>query len=105
MTQQTKDTWLFGEMQLDLNESASKVYRRAFKIAEACGYFVEAFKDHIDIFGEDCPDQFKIINRLHIADKKIIKVTKLVYRYRYPQEDEYIQTSVLKDNNTWVKLD
>ena len=103
MAQVQKDTWLFGEMQLDLTQTPQKIFNRAFKIAEACGYFAEAFNDHIDLLGEDCQDQFKIINRLHIKDKKIVRVTKEVYRYRYPQEDQFIQTMELKDNQ-WVRV-
>ena len=96
MSQQTK-THLFGEMDLNFYEPANKVYKTAFDIGESCGYMVEAHADHIDILGEDCPDQFYIINRLQIKDKMINKAFKLVYRY----DNKKLVKSYELINNEW----
>ena len=74
-------THLFGEMDLDLTQTAQDVFNKAYHISEMCGYITEAFDDHIDIRGEDCDDAFYVINRLHIDNKKIVGVTKRVYLY------------------------
>jgi len=71
---------LFGEMDLDLSDSASDIFKKAFDIAEACGYFVEAFSEHIDVRGEDCHDSIYIIYRLHIENKKIVGITKHIHK-------------------------
>jgi len=58
---------LFGEMDLDLSKPANEVFKKAFDIAEACGYFVEAFSEYIDVRGEDCHDSIYVIYRLLYA--------------------------------------
>ena len=44
---------LFGEMDLDLSQPLEKVYKKAFHIAEACGYMVSHDENSIFIEGTD----------------------------------------------------
>lgn len=46
-------THLFGEMDLDLKQPIDKIYKKAFKIAEACGYMVSHDQNSIFIEGSD----------------------------------------------------
>ena len=86
-------------MQLNFNDSASNIYKRAFDIGESCGYMVEGHPGYIDILGEDCQDQFYIINRLHIKDKKIIKASKLVFKYA----DKKLVKTLDLINGEWIE--
>lgn len=81
---------LFGEMQIDVSQPADQIYKRAFRIAEACGYMVTAEKTkdgkcYLEFLGEDCPDGFIISNRAYFAPdtKKVSKVEKVVMKEKY----------------------
>jgi len=56
MTNYKKLIHFFGEMDLDLTQTPDKVYKKAFDIAENCGYMVT--KDYgWDAFNPNLPDK------------------------------------------------
>lgn len=69
-------TWLFGEMQLDLSRSLDEIYTEAFAIAENCGYMVARTADTIQIYGQDCPDEFTVVNTIYFDNGKVSRVLK-----------------------------
>lgn len=78
-------THFFGEMELDLSKTPDKIYKEAFRIAECCGYGIDTTKQEdnvgsIDLYGEDCHDSLQVVNRINIADNKVTKCQKVVYR-------------------------
>lgn len=72
----SRETWLFGEMQLDLSKSQDEIYTAAFLIAESCGYMVARTADNIQIYGEDCPDEFTVVNTIYFDNGKVSRVMK-----------------------------
>ena len=55
----------FGEMDLDLSKTPKQVYKKAFDIAENCGYMVEAIKETQNNFKQQKPyPEFMTCNKL-----------------------------------------
>lgn len=66
-------THIFGELDLDLTKSPSQIYKKAFDISEACGYFVDQSKQgtQIIISGSD-----NCVCKILFKDKKVRKVIR-----------------------------
>ena len=76
-------------MDLDLSKTPKQVYKKAFDIAENCGYMVEVIKAtknrsaHILVLGEDVSDGFQIESVLNFKDEKFNIIQKVLYRISY----------------------
>lgn len=91
MTQNKKFgvVWFFGEMSLNLDATPKAIYKKAFNIAECCGYMVEAkqidtITKQIILYGEDCNDSLIVENVITFDKNDIVSsARKIVYRVSY----------------------
>ena len=69
-------THLFGELDLDLSKSYNAIYKKAFDIGEACGYFADRNKSQtkIRISGSD-----NNVASIFFENGKVTKVTRAQY--------------------------
>lgn len=69
-------THLFGEMDLDLDLSFEEIYKKAFDIAENCGYMIDVKSKQpnvkrIDLIG--CDNE---VVKIHFKDGIVNKITR-----------------------------
>lgn len=81
---------LFGEIDVNVSEEPQLFLKRVRKIAEMCGYNVElknVFREfgsaNIEIYGEDSPDIYTIVNYVNIWRNKINSFQKVIYTIKY----------------------
>lgn len=83
MTESPTKILLFGEMEIDVGQTIDDIAKHAGNVASQCGYSVRYSKaPHIDIGGEDGPDNVFIVNRVHYDSKtrNVLRVEKLYYK-------------------------
>jgi hypothetical protein len=84
-----KTIHFFGEMDLDLSNTPRQVYKKAFYIAEACGYSVDIVQKtknrsaHILILGEDTPDNLQMESILNYENEEFTSIQKVLYKISY----------------------
>lgn len=88
---QQKEIWLFGEASVNTANTPKQEFKKLSAIAEACGYFVEAFEKiegrrsaYISVMGEDCQDGYILENVLNFVKnedgEKFTKIQKVLYK-------------------------
>jgi len=80
---------LFGEMEIDISQKIDSVARQASSIAGMCGYAVRLQNEFLDIYGEDCPDNLSIRNRVFFDPKTraVTKIDKITFNDKNEQVD------------------